>query len=68
MAGACADRRSGWLGSIGDIAPLGLSTGRHQGKPYAWRLMQMLRHVTEHGSQIRQFITTTGISADAGAI
>ncbi len=34
-----------------------LSTGRHQGNPYAWRLMQMLRHVTEHASQIRQFIT-----------
>jgi hypothetical protein len=42
-----------------------LSTGRHQGKPYAWRLMQMLRHVTEHASQIRQFITAAGVTTDA---
>lgn len=44
-----------------------LSGGRHQGKPYAWRLMQMMRHVTEHASQIRQFITAAGITSDPGA-
>lgn len=44
-----------------------LSSGRHQGKPYAWRLMQMLRHVTEHGSQIRQFITAAGVTSGAEA-
>lgn len=37
-----------------------LASGRHQGKPYAWRLMQMARHVTEHASQIRQFMTMAG--------
>ena len=42
-----------------------LASGRHQGKPYAWRLMQMMRHVTEHGSQIRQFITAAGVSPGA---
>jgi hypothetical protein len=37
-----------------------LSSGHHRGKPYAWRLLQMLRHVTEHAAQIRQFITAAG--------
>lgn len=37
-----------------------LASGRNQGKSYAWRLTRMLCHVTEHASQIRQFITAAG--------
>lgn len=42
---------------------------RYRGQPYAWVVMSLVGHTTEHGSQIRQFITTAGrapVSSGAG--
>jgi hypothetical protein len=35
---------------------------RYHGLPFAWILMGIPLHTTEHASQIRQFITTAGIA------
>jgi hypothetical protein len=37
---------------------------RYHGQPHAWILTGAVGHTIEHGSQIRQFITAGGISAD----
>jgi hypothetical protein len=37
---------------------------RYHGQPHAWILTGAVGHTIEHGSQIRQFITARGISAD----
>lgn len=34
---------------------------RYRGQPYAWVIMSLVGHTTEHGSQIRQFVTAAGI-------
>jgi hypothetical protein len=34
---------------------------RYRGQPYAWVITSLVGHTTEHGSQIRQFITAAGI-------
>ncbi len=36
---------------------------RYRGQPHAWIITAMVGHTTEHGAQIRQFITTAGLSA-----
>jgi hypothetical protein len=41
---------------------------RYHGQPHAWILTGSVGHTIEHGSQIRQFITAAGISADATAL
>ena len=33
---------------------------RYRGQPYAWVITSLVGHTTEHGSQIRQFITAAG--------
>ena len=38
---------------------------RYGGQPYAWIITGLVGHTTEHASQIRQFITATGIAPDA---
>ena len=38
---------------------------RYHGQPHAWILTGAVGHTIEHGSQIRQFITAGGISADS---
>jgi hypothetical protein len=38
---------------------------RYGGQPYAWIMTGLVGHTTEHASQIRQFITAAGISADS---
>jgi hypothetical protein len=56
---SCRARVVAGLGELTEErAAARLSAGHHQGKPYAWRLMQMMRHVTEHAAQIRQFIAS----------
>lgn len=35
---------------------------RYRGQPYAWVITSLVGHTTEHGSQIRQFITAAGIA------
>ena len=40
---------------------------RYHGQPHAWILTGAVGHTIEHGSQIRQFITAGGISADTQA-
>lgn len=42
--------------------PLPLSH-RYRGQPYAWVITSLVGHTTEHGSQIRQFITAAGIAS-----
>ncbi|MEX0784444.1 MAG: DinB family protein [Dehalococcoidia bacterium] len=37
-------------------------THRYGGQPHAWLITDLVRHTTEHGSQIRQFITAAGIA------
>lgn len=37
---------------------------RYGGQPYAWIIMALVGHTTEHASQIRQFITAAGIAPD----
>lgn len=34
---------------------------RYRGQPYAWVITSLVGHTTEHGSQIRQFITAAGV-------
>ena len=42
---------------------------RYRGQPHAWLITDIMRHTTEHGSQIRQFITGAGVGADhVGAV
>jgi hypothetical protein len=41
---------------------------RYHGQPHAWILTGAVGHTIEHGSQIRQFITAAGISADTQAL
>jgi hypothetical protein len=36
---------------------------RFQGQPHAWIITGLVRHTTEHASQIRQFITAGGVEA-----
>jgi hypothetical protein len=33
---------------------------RYRGQPYGWIVMSLVGHTTEHGSQIRQFVTAAG--------
>jgi hypothetical protein len=40
---------------------------RYHGLPFAWILMGIPLHTTEHASQIRQFITAADIAPDVGA-
>jgi hypothetical protein len=35
---------------------------RYGGQPHAWLITDLMRHTTEHASQIRQFITAAGIA------
>jgi len=34
---------------------------RYRGQPHAWLITDIMRHTTEHGAQIRQFITGAGV-------
>jgi hypothetical protein len=33
---------------------------RYRGQPHAWIITGLVGHTTEHGSQIRQFVTAAG--------
>ncbi|HUS21598.1 MAG TPA: hypothetical protein VMZ66_06255 [Aeromicrobium sp.] len=35
---------------------------RYRGQPYAWVITSLVGHTTEHGSQIRQYLTAAGIA------
>ena len=37
---------------------------RYRGQPHAWIITGLVGHTTEHASQIRQFITASGIAPD----
>ncbi|MGH9196614.1 MAG: DinB family protein [Acidimicrobiia bacterium] len=62
--GYCKKRAQQTLGALAEeqaATPLP-STHRYAGRPFSWLLIGILLHLTEHASQIRQFITSAADS------
>jgi hypothetical protein len=65
----CRSRARETIGRLTDKEARKPLPARHRfrGQSYASLLMGIPRHVTEHGSQIRQFITAAGVEPSAAA-